>query len=252
MECPTATEVCEPWVCRTYCACLFTYATMDALDGKQARRTGSSSPLGLMFDHGCDCINTTLCITALGCVLQMGYTPMIALFWSCGALGFFYTTFEEYYTGMMYLGPINGPTEGLLVIYCALIGTSFQNVDDPFWLQPSITGMDGYRRNHDMLAFIAFTTVATVIGNLFNICTKIRAEKKSASPNKRYTFRVAVTRCILLYVIIGLYFFWVFFSPTKLFERRGLYVLYTLGLLHSKLLLSLMVAHLTDQPFHPL
>jgi phosphatidylserine synthase len=30
---------------------------MDAIDGKQARRTGTSGPLGELFDHGCDAIN---------------------------------------------------------------------------------------------------------------------------------------------------------------------------------------------------
>jgi ethanolaminephosphotransferase len=30
------------------------YRIFDELDGKQARKTGSSSPLGLLFDHGCD------------------------------------------------------------------------------------------------------------------------------------------------------------------------------------------------------
>lgn len=33
---------------------LFIYQTLDATDGKQARRTNSSSPLGELFDHGCD------------------------------------------------------------------------------------------------------------------------------------------------------------------------------------------------------
>jgi phosphatidylglycerophosphate synthase len=28
------------------------YQTLDAIDGKQARRTGTSSPLGELFDHG--------------------------------------------------------------------------------------------------------------------------------------------------------------------------------------------------------
>jgi len=32
--------------------CSFFYQTMDAIDGKQARRTGTSSPLGQLFDHG--------------------------------------------------------------------------------------------------------------------------------------------------------------------------------------------------------
>jgi len=28
------------------------YQSLDAIDGKQARRTGTSGPLGEMFDHG--------------------------------------------------------------------------------------------------------------------------------------------------------------------------------------------------------
>mmetsp|Transcript_20626 Transcript_20626/g.42060 ORF Transcript_20626/g.42060 Transcript_20626/m.42060 type:complete len:118 (-) Transcript_20626:1538-1891(-) len=36
--------------------CTIAYYTLDCMDGKQARRTGSSSPLGQLFDHGFDCI----------------------------------------------------------------------------------------------------------------------------------------------------------------------------------------------------
>ena len=39
---------------------LFMYQTFDACDGKQARRTNSSSPLGQLFDHGCDAVNSIL------------------------------------------------------------------------------------------------------------------------------------------------------------------------------------------------
>lgn len=38
---------------------LFIYQTLDACDGKQARRTGNSSPLGELFDHGCDAVSTS-------------------------------------------------------------------------------------------------------------------------------------------------------------------------------------------------
>ena len=37
---------------------LFVYQSLDAIDGKQARRTKTSSPLGELFDHGCDSIST--------------------------------------------------------------------------------------------------------------------------------------------------------------------------------------------------
>ena len=37
---------------------LFIYQTLDALDGKQARRTNLDTPLAELFDHGCDALST--------------------------------------------------------------------------------------------------------------------------------------------------------------------------------------------------
>ncbi len=45
--------------------CIFLYSTLDAIDGKQARRTGSSSPLGQLFDHGCDSFSTSFFVLAI-------------------------------------------------------------------------------------------------------------------------------------------------------------------------------------------
>lgn len=42
---------------------LFVYQSLDAIDGKQARRTNNSSPLGELFDHGCDSLSTGQFIT---------------------------------------------------------------------------------------------------------------------------------------------------------------------------------------------
>lgn len=42
----------------------FIYQSLDAIDGKQARRTGTNSPLGELFDHGCDSISTYLVVVS--------------------------------------------------------------------------------------------------------------------------------------------------------------------------------------------
>ncbi|GJM90034.1 hypothetical protein PR202_ga06273 [Eleusine coracana subsp. coracana] len=42
------------WVHLAHGLLLFIYQTFDAVDGKQARRTNSSSPLGELFDHGAE------------------------------------------------------------------------------------------------------------------------------------------------------------------------------------------------------
>ena len=44
------------WCSALFALTLFIYQTLDAIDGKQARRTNSSSPLGQLFDHGCDTV----------------------------------------------------------------------------------------------------------------------------------------------------------------------------------------------------
>lgn len=44
------------WCSALFALALFIYQTLDAIDGKQARRTNSSSPLGQLFDHGCDTV----------------------------------------------------------------------------------------------------------------------------------------------------------------------------------------------------
>ena len=50
------------------------YQTFDAMDGKQARRTNSSSALGQLFDHGCDAFAAT-CLVMLGAqCLRLGNT----------------------------------------------------------------------------------------------------------------------------------------------------------------------------------
>lgn len=44
----------------------------DNLDGKQARRTKTSSPLGLLFDHGCDATTTFMLSQSLGSYIGLG------------------------------------------------------------------------------------------------------------------------------------------------------------------------------------
>jgi len=48
------------WVYYGHAIGLFLYQTLDNVDGRQARRTGSSSALGHAFDHTIDSLNCVL------------------------------------------------------------------------------------------------------------------------------------------------------------------------------------------------
>jgi len=74
--CDTALKEALPlWSYFLVALAIFFYQTLDAVDGKQARRTGSSSPLGQLFDHGCDAITTMLISLLLMQGLMVGAEP---------------------------------------------------------------------------------------------------------------------------------------------------------------------------------
>jgi phosphatidylglycerophosphate synthase len=54
---PDFSEEPPAWMFFFNAFALFAYQTLDNMDGKQARRTGASNALGMVFDHGCDAIN---------------------------------------------------------------------------------------------------------------------------------------------------------------------------------------------------
>jgi ethanolaminephosphotransferase len=105
------------WIFLFNCVAMITYQTLDNMDGKQARRTKSSSPLGLLFDHGCDSLNSLPGAVnwAVACGLGFTFDPVQAWFViSCPMTLFYITTWEEYYTHELILPIINGPNEGLV------------------------------------------------------------------------------------------------------------------------------------------
>ncbi len=53
------------WIAFLFGFSLFTYMMLDNMDGKQARKTGNSSTLGSLFDHGCDATNLIISATTI-------------------------------------------------------------------------------------------------------------------------------------------------------------------------------------------
>lgn len=75
---------------------------MDDLDGKHARRTGSSSVVGLMMDHGMDAYNVGVQTLMGVAFFQTGQSLLTMLIISSSALAFNFTSLEAYYLGGLY------------------------------------------------------------------------------------------------------------------------------------------------------
>jgi ethanolaminephosphotransferase len=155
---------------------LFTYQTLDAIDGKHARRTGAGSPLGELFDHGCDALGApfTHCLV----VMMLDYDDARSMVHcALAAAGLSCAIFEQYCTGTLDLGVINAPVDGTLVVIGSFLWTAV--VGREWWSTP----MDGVAalpyfsegcgmRPHDFIyAFTVTGFVMTVVPNLMHAVT---------------------------------------------------------------------------------
>jgi len=110
------------------------YQTLDNVDGKQARRTGTSSGLGELFDHGIDSLNCTLASLLETATLGLG-TSKAGIFTALApTLPMFFSTWETYHTHTLYLGYINGPTEGILLACLMMLISGYYGPG--VWSQP--------------------------------------------------------------------------------------------------------------------
>lgn len=104
------------WVYIANIVLLFWYQTLDAIDGKQARRTGSSSPLGELFDHGCDALGSMLQTMTVAMVAQMGANWQTWIILAVINIMFFFSIWEQYYTHVLNFHVLAGPTVCIFLI----------------------------------------------------------------------------------------------------------------------------------------
>ncbi len=111
--------------------CYFAYRMFDEMDGKQARKTGNSSPLGLIFDHGCDAFSTGLQALVALRTMQCGNNFLSYAMVVCSLAAFHFTTLEEYYVGTLKLPICNAVSDGSILIIGMYIVTGALTND--FW-----------------------------------------------------------------------------------------------------------------------
>ena len=111
------------WFCFFQTWCFFAYRMLDEMDGKQARKTKNSSPLGLIFDHGCDAFSMGFQMIMLAKTMQIGNNQLMNWVMVSTYASFHFATLEEYYTGILYLPPLNPVSEGSVFMILGFIVT---------------------------------------------------------------------------------------------------------------------------------
>lgn len=175
---PTLDQDCPPWVYYSWAVGLFLYQTFDAVDGTQARRTRQSGPLGELFDHGVDALNTSLEVLIFAASQNMGQSWYTVAVLFASLQTFYVQTWEEYHTKTLTLGIVNGPVEGILILVFVYALTGYMG-GASFWQQsmfgtlgvPTTLGIPEYIYN---LSFTQWYMVQGTIVLVFNTVESAR------------------------------------------------------------------------------
>jgi phosphatidylglycerophosphate synthase len=129
---------------------------IDNIDGAQARRTGTSSPLGEFFDHWSDAFNTPFMVIAYG--YGMACRPeLIFLVLTLSCLAYYAACLEQLRTGVVVMGPI-GPLEGLVITFGMY---TWAAATGPAWWR--VEQLCGFTRAELFAWFAAFSYAANVV-----------------------------------------------------------------------------------------
>ncbi|XP_031741212.1 choline/ethanolaminephosphotransferase 1 isoform X2 [Cucumis sativus] len=234
------------WVHFAHGLLLFLYQTFDAVDGKQARRTNSSSPLGELFDHGCDALACAFETLAFGSTAMCGRSSF--WFWVLSAVPFYGATWEHFFTNTLVLPVVNGPTEGLMLIYLCHFFTTF--VGAGWWTQQfgkSIPIFSWVPIFHDIPTFraalvllAAFGVIPTIAFNVYNVCKVVQARKGS--------MLLALAMLYPFLVLVGGVLAWDHLSPSDIIGSYPHLVITGTGLAFGFLVGRMILAHLCDEP----
>ncbi|KAM0866484.1 hypothetical protein ACQ4PT_042606 [Festuca glaucescens] len=234
------------WVHLAHGILLFLYQTFDAVDGKQARRTNSSSPLGELFDHGCDALACAFESLAFGSTAMCGKATF--WFWVISAVPFYFATWEHYFTNTLVLPIVNGPTEGLMLIYVCHIFTFFTGAE--WWAQD-------FRKSVPLLNWvplvpeiplyvivlflmIAFAVIPTVGSNTQNVYKVVAARKGS--------MLLALAMLFPFGLLMAGALIWSYVSPSDIMRTQPHLLIIGTGFAFGFLVGRMILAHLCDEP----
>eukprot|EP00794_Sanderia_malayensis_P004903 gene4903-5551_t len=196
------------WVWFAFGVFQFFSHTLDGTDGKQARRTNSSSPLGELFDHGLDSMAVFLMTMSLFTVVGNGLR-IDEFFYGYLAimLGFYLAHWEKYNTSVLFLPWAYDLSQ--VALAGAYIVTGFFGPE--LW-RSSVVG-DWARLLH---------------------------------PEYCPSWQEGLVPMIKILSLFATFFFWSWASPTNILSKQPRVFCFALGIVYSNITCRLIVAQMSS------
>ncbi|XP_041083501.1 choline/ethanolaminephosphotransferase 1-like isoform X2 [Polyodon spathula] len=239
--CPTATEQAPLWAYLSCAVGLFIYQSLDAIDGKQARRTNSSSPLGELFDHGCDSLSTVFVVLGTCIAVQLGTHPDWMFFCCFAGMFMFYCAhWQTYVSGTLRFGIFDVSESQICVIILQIL-----------------TGTVGPRFWNDTIPVLniqvkILPALCTVAGAIFSCTNYFRVIFTGGVGKNGST--TAGTSVLSPFLHIGSVIILAMMiykkSAVQLFEKHPCLYILAFGFVSAKITNKLVVAHMTKSEMH--
>ncbi|XP_033901334.3 choline/ethanolaminephosphotransferase 1 isoform X2 [Acipenser ruthenus] len=239
--CPTATEQAPLWAYLSCAVGLFIYQSLDAIDGKQARRTNSSSPLGELFDHGCDSLSTVFVVLGTCIAVQLGTNPDWMFFCCFAGMFMFYCAhWQTYVSGTLRFGIFDvSESQICIIILQILTGT----VGPWFW-NDTIPVLN--------IQMKILPALCTVVGAIFSCTNYFRVIFTGGVGKNGST--TAGTSVLSPFFHIGSVIVLAMMiykkSAVQLFEKHPCLYILAFGFVSAKITNKLVVAHMTKSEMH--
>jgi len=219
---------------------LFMAHTLDGIDGKQARRTGSSGPLGELFDHGLDSWTTVFIPTGLYSVFGRGpfsisIKRMFFCYWNV-FFNFIFSHWEKYNTGVLYLPW--GYDASMLASFLVFIVSAFGGHDIWKFYLPG-----GYFTSGNLVEVLLY---AGSVGLSMPVAIYNVQKGYREGTGKMRPFLEAARPLYSPIILMAVTTSWVLLSPVNILESEPRAFFYMMGTVFSHMCCRLIVAQMSS------
>lgn len=234
---------CIPrWLFCLIAVCQFLSHHLDGTDGKQARRTGSSSPLGELFDHGLDSWATLFLPVALFSIygrngdFGLSVHSMYGILWLI-LLSFIVSHWEKYNTGIMFL-PWSYDLSQLGMTF--LFFLTFLFGQEVWFFRISFLGNMPSTKVIEVIIYVFALglSVPFSVYNMYQAYLGKTFKQESVYEAVRPLFS---TVCLFVLQLI-----WIEYSPSQIMELEPRAFFWLTGTLFSNIACRLIIAQMTS------
>ncbi|XP_015191146.1 PREDICTED: ethanolaminephosphotransferase 1-like [Polistes dominula] len=227
------------WVFAVAAFNIFMAYTLDGIDGKQARRTQTSGPLGELFDHGLDswtAMLITVCMYSVFGRTDHSVSPlrMYFILWNV-FVNFYLSHWEKYNTGVLFLPW--GYDASMLATVLVFILTSIGGHEAwKFYLPGGISAG---------IMFEMLLYVSALVSNLPVVLWNIYKSYRDRTGKMR-TFPEAIRPLVPLVMLFMISTLWILFSQQDILEKDPRIIYFAIGTIFSNICCRLIVSQMSN------